>query len=98
MSLRLGSAPAMQRVLFRRFLSPYPNTILLAFITYIRPVFDYNSILWNPNLVCLLDLIENVQHKFTRPVPSLSSSPYSERLALLDRELLELRRFRFDII
>jgi hypothetical protein len=43
-------------------------------------------------------LIENVQRNFSKRIPSSSSLPYVERLELLDLELLELRRLRFDLI
>jgi hypothetical protein len=91
---------ARQRVgtLFRGFLSRNLSTMRLAFITYIRPILEYNSIVWNPNFIHLIDLIENVQRNFSKRIPSLSSLPYAERLALLDLELLELRRLRFDLI
>jgi hypothetical protein len=46
----------------------------------------------------LIDAIEQVQHNFTKRIPAIMSLPYSERLAILDLELLELRRFRFDLI
>jgi ribonuclease P/MRP protein subunit RPP40 len=88
---------ARQRVgtLFRGFLSRNLSTMRLAFITYIRPILEYNSIVWNPNFIHLIDLIENVQRNFSKRIPSLSSLPYAERLALLDLKLLELRRLRF---
>jgi hypothetical protein len=70
----------------------------LAFITYIRPILEYNSIIWSPNLIHLIDHVENVQRNFTKRIPSLSSLPYTERLALLDLDFLELRRLRFDLI
>jgi hypothetical protein len=70
----------------------------LAFITYIRPILEYDSIIWSPNLIHLIDLTENVQRNFTKRIPSLSSLPCAERLALLDLDLLELRRLRFDLI
>ena len=69
------------------------NTMRLAFITYIRPILEYNSIVWNPNFIHLIYLIENVQRNFSKRIPSLSSLPYAERLALF-----ELRRLRFDLI
>ena len=46
----------------------------------------------------LINLIENVQRNFTKRIPSLTSVPYPERLALLDLEPLETRRLRFDLI
>jgi hypothetical protein len=69
----------------------------LAFITYIHPILEYNSIIWSPNLIHLIDLIENVQRNFTKCIPSLSSLPYTERLAL-DLDFLELRRLQFDLV
>jgi hypothetical protein len=51
-----------------------------------------------PFFIFLIDLIENVQRNLSKRIPSLSSLPYSERLALLDLEFLELRRPRFDLI
>ena len=69
-----------------------------AFITYIRPILEYNSILWSPNLVYLIDLIESVQRKFTKCIStSLSSLPYSSRLNRLNLQPLELRRLHLDL-
>jgi hypothetical protein len=69
-----------------------------AFITYIRPILEYNSLVWNLTYIHLIDLIENVQRNFTKRIPSLSSLQYSERLAIHDLNLLELRRLRFDLV
>jgi len=63
-----------------------------AFVTYIRPILEYNSILWSPNLVYLIDLIESVQHKFTKRINSLVSVPYSNQLNLLIYLLLNRTR------
>jgi hypothetical protein len=91
---------ARQRIsiLFRGFVTRNLYVMRQAFVTYIRPILEYNSIVWNPSFNFLIDLIENVQRNFSKRIPSLSSLPYSERLALLDLESLELRRLRFDLI
>lgn len=94
----VSKARQRSSILFRGFLSRNLCTMRLAFITYIRPLLEYNSIIWNPNFIYLINLIENVQRKFTKGIPSISLLPYSERLALLDLELLELRRIRFDLV
>jgi hypothetical protein len=80
---------ARQRVsiLFRGFLSRNTSTMRQAFITYIRPILQYNSIIWNPSHKYLIDSIEHVQRNFTKCIPSLSSLPYPERLATLGLEL-----------
>jgi hypothetical protein len=69
-----------------------------AFITYIRPILEYNSVIWSPTFIYLIDLLRSVQRGFTKRLPSLSSRTYPERLALLDLEPLELRRLRADLV
>jgi len=61
--------------LFRGFASRNLQLMRKAFITYIRPILEYNTILWSPNLVYLIDFIESVQHKFTKRIKSLASVP-----------------------
>lgn len=92
-------AKALQRssTLFRGFASRNLQLMRKAFITYIRPIVEYNSILWSPNLVYLIDLIESVQRKFTKRITSLSSLPYSSRLNRLNLQPLELRRLHLDL-
>ena len=93
-------AKARQRVstLFRGFTSR--NLIIMrnAFICYVRPLLEYNSIIWNPSHIYLIALIEKVQRNFTKRIPSLASKSYQERLTVLNLEPLELRRLRFDLI
>jgi len=69
-----------------------------AFVTYIRPVIEYNSIVWNPTQVCLVDSLENVQRRFTKRVPAISHLNYLERLRKINLEPLELRRLKSDLI
>jgi len=83
--------------LFRGFASRNFQLVRKAFVTYIRPILEYNSILSSPNLVHLIDLIESVQRKFTKLINSLASVPYSNRLNLLNRQPLELRRLHLDL-
>jgi hypothetical protein len=83
---------------FRGFLTRNVNIMRRAFIAYVRPVLEYNSIVWNPSFIYLIDLLESVQRSFTKRLPSISSRTYPERLALLDLEPLELRRLRADLI
>jgi hypothetical protein len=93
-------AKALQRssTLFRGFASRNLLLMRKSFITYIRPILEYNSILWSPNLVYLIDLIESVQRKFTKRISSISSLPYSSRLDILNMQPLELRRLHLDLI
>ena len=46
----------------------------------------------------MTDLLESVQRKFTKRIPSLNNMSYPERLTALNLEHLELRRLKFDMI
>mgnify|MGYP003502835067 FL=1 len=91
---------ATQRVgiLFRGFLTRDLEFMRNVFISYIRPLVEYNSVVWNPQVKHYITLIENVQRRFTKRIPGLHDLPYDERLALINLEPLELRRLRCDLL
>jgi hypothetical protein len=60
-------------ILLEAFTSRNCGTIRRAFIAYVRPVLEYNSIIWNPCAKYLIDLTESVQRNFSKRIPSLSS-------------------------
>ena len=76
-------AKATQRVgvLFRGFVTRDLVFMRKAFITYVRPLLEYNSVVWNPYQKDLISCIEKVQRRFTKWIPSLHQLTYSERLA-----------------
>lgn len=84
-SYRFGS------VLAFLFMSSFPETYkkhyVPDFITYIRPVLEYNSITLIRRYIHLIDLIENVQRQFTKRIYLKNchdtSLLYTERFALL---------------
>jgi Reverse transcriptase (RNA-dependent DNA polymerase) len=83
--------------LMRGFVSRRLNIMRTAFIACIRPILEYNSLVWNPRQVHSIDVIEDVQRNFSKRILSLSSLTYLEILALLNLEPLELRRLRFEL-
>jgi len=85
-------------LLFRGFVCKQPTFLRRAYITYIRPLLEYNTIIWNPSLKKYIDLIENVQRKFTKRIPGLENLAYEERLGRLNLESLEIRRLRSDLV
>jgi Reverse transcriptase (RNA-dependent DNA polymerase) len=85
-------------VFFRGFASRSLDIVRKTFVTYIRPILEYNSNVWNPTHKYLIDQIENVQRKFTKRISSISNLSYLERLSILELETLELRRLRFDLV
>src|SRR5438552_12290671 len=66
--------------------------------TYVRPIFEYCSVLWSPHLIKYIDEIESVQRRFTRCFAPLRELSYKERLRILQLESLEERRLRIDLI
>ena len=72
-----------------------------AYITYVRPLIEYNTNIWNPYLITDIKLIESVQRRYTRIVCNklnLKFSTYSERLEILNIESLEYRRVKSDVV
>ena len=59
---------------------------------------EYNSIIWNPHLLCDIDKVENVQRKFTKSLYGMFHFSYRERMDLLKLESLEVRRLKADLI
>ena len=72
--------------------------VATVFKIYIRPIIEYNSIVWNPSAKCLIDKIENVQRKYSKRIVSISHLSYLERLSILGLEPLEIRRLKNDLI
>src|SRR5258706_45617 len=69
-----------------------------TFISFIRPILEFNSNIWNQSFKYLIDNILIVQRHFTKHIPSISSLTNLERLGVLGLEPLEQRRLRFDFL
>ena len=67
-------------------------------VTYIRPILEYNTQIWSPHLIGDINLIENVQRKFTKCLPGFNSLSYLDRLNVLNLDTLEVRRIMFDLM
>jgi len=68
-----------------------------AYKTYVRPLIESNTVIWSPTAICDIKLLEHVQRKFTKKLPSLQNLSYTERLKRLNLDSLELRRLRVDL-
>jgi len=85
-------------MIHRCFVSQNVELLTRAFVTYVRPLLEYNSVIWSPSLKRDIALIEQVQRRFTKRLPGLKTHPYEVRLKLLKLDTLELRRTRSDLI
>jgi len=80
------------------FLSGDHNSLVRAFVVYVRPILEYNSVVWSPCLKCEKEEIEKVQRRFTKKLKGLKNVSYSDRLSRLGLPSLELRRLHLDLI
>ena len=79
------------------FLSRNVCVLTRVFIVYVRPLVEFNSIVWSPYLKQDINSIESVQRRFTKRLPGFGKHTYSKRLELLNLPSLELRRLYFDL-
>ena len=72
--------------------------LVCAFTTYVRPLLEYNSVVWSPYLKSDTEAVEKVQRKYTkRIIAGLKKLSYDQRLKILDLPSLELRRLYADL-
>ena len=80
------------------FSCKYVDFSVFIFCSYIRPLVEYNSVMWSPHLLCNIDRIEKVQRKFIKSLQDLHNMSYPGKLECPKLENLELRRTKADLI
>jgi len=85
-------------LLSRCFTSRHTATLVKAFKVYVRPILEYCSSVWSPHLIKDIESLESVQRRFTKRLPGLWNTTYTERLNVLGLERLDVRRLRLDLI
>ena len=64
----------------------------------VKPHLEYCSSVWSPYYKKDKELLERVQHRFTKMFSGIKDKPYEERLKVLGLWSLEERRNRADLI
>ena len=88
-------------LIFRAFSSNNIWMYIKLFITFVRPTLEYNSTIWNPNLLEDIRKVESVQQYYLRTLCKrcrITSDSYSDRLYKLNMKTLIYRRLSFDLI
>ena len=88
----------MVNLIFRPFVSSDVHILVRAFSTYVRPILEYCTPIWSPNLLRDINKIEGVQRYFTRRLFPDKQYSYAERLVLTNLDTLGSRRIKSDII
>jgi hypothetical protein len=65
----VSTARQRSSTLVRGFVSRRLDIMRTAVIAYIRPILEYNSLVWNPCQVHSIDILENVQRNFSERMP-----------------------------
>ena len=74
------------------------DIFLMLYKVYVRPILEYGQEIWSPHFQKDIDMLEKVQRRATKIVPSLKDQPYEKRLKDLGLYSLKDRRDRGDMI
>jgi len=69
----------MGKILCRSFSSDDIHLPVRAFIVYVRPIVEYNSVIWSPVAKHDIELVEKAQRRFTKRLRGLRNLSYSDR-------------------
>jgi len=79
------------------FISRNVDLLVRAYVTYVRPIVENDSVVWSPYTVKDIDNIESVQRCFTKRLPGFGALTDAKRLRRLGIPSLELRRLHADL-
>ena len=88
----------MSNLILSNFYQCNNSVLLQLFKCYMLPILEYGSAIFSPHYVYLVELIEYVQHNFTKRLHGLNDVSYVNRLHICTLESLELRRIHNDLI
>jgi hypothetical protein len=92
-------AKAKQRLFLLKkiFISKNTSILIKGFKTYVIPLLEYCSPIWNPSSANDIRRIESVQRMFTKKLAGYQGLSYTARLEKAGLCTLELRRLRADL-
>jgi len=93
-----AKANRMLGLISRTFESRSELMMKQLYRSLVRPHLEYCTAAWSPHYTKDKDLLERVQHRFTRMIPGMRELGYEERLRRLGLMTLEERRNRSDLV
>ena len=91
-------AHSRANLIHKCFVSRDSDSLLRAYITYVRPLLEYASQAWSPHLVADINKLEAVQRRFTKRLKGMEDMDYPSRLKVLAIDSLQKRRVLADLI
>jgi hypothetical protein len=85
-------------LIFKGFSCRNSTVLSKAFVTYVRPLLEYNTYIWSLNDVGSITKLERVQRRFIKRILAVTHLTYCDRRKALGLESLELRRLRYDLV
>jgi len=82
----------------RTIVHKQPGIMIRLNKSLVRPLVEYCTVAWSPHYQKDKLLVERVQHRFSKSIPTLRHLGYEARLAQLGLWQLEERRVRADLI
>ena len=95
---KVNKAKSMCGLLIRTITYKSKDIMIPLYKALIRPIIEYANPVWNPYTRKYIDLIEDIQHYFTRCIIGMNNQSYESRLKKLKLPSLEFRRIRGDLI
>ena len=86
----VARAHARANLIHKCFLSKDQRVLTKAFVTYVRPILEYVSVMWSPYHIKEISKVESVQRRFTKRIAGLRNMSYTDRLDALQLESLEM--------
>ena len=89
--LRLG-------LIHKVFYMKSSKSILHLYGSYVRPILEYSSDVWNTHSLGFIRKIERVQKRMCNMIPLLRHQPYRKQLEMLNILSLQARRLRSQLV
>jgi len=84
--------------ILRCFVSGNISVLVRAFLVYVCPIVEYDSVLWSPHLIKdIYTRVEKIRRRFTKRLRGFRNLCYADRLTKLDLPSFELRRLQLDL-
>ena len=92
------SANKITGIIKRNFKYMGEDIFLNLYKTLVRPYLEYSSVVWDPATIRDQKLLEGVQRRATKLIPTIKDLSYEQRLVNLGLPSLQYRRARADMI